>query len=133
MKYLIDTHILIWFELPSPKLKSNILAILTDPTNEIYVSQVSLFEIAVKQNIGKTPDLNWDTKTIVKQIQKDKFDLLNIQNQHIQQYITLPFFDQHKDPFDRLIIATAISENLSIISADEKFKLYTPLITLIEA
>ncbi len=41
MKYLIDTHILIWFELPSPKLKSNILSILTDPANEIYVSQVS--------------------------------------------------------------------------------------------
>jgi PIN domain nuclease of toxin-antitoxin system len=44
-----------------------------------------LFEIAVKQNIGKTPELNWDTETIVKQIQKDKFDLLNIQNQHIQE------------------------------------------------
>lgn len=114
-------------------MKSNIIAILTDPANEIYVSQVSLFEIAVKQNIGKTPELNWDTETIVKQIQKDKFDLLNIQNQHIQEYITLPFFDQHKDPFDRLIIATAISENLPIISADEKFKLYGSIINLIEA
>ena len=97
MKYLIDTHILIWFELQSPKLKSNILAILIDPANEIYVSQVILFEITIKQNIGKTPELNWDTETIVKQIQKDKFDLLNIQNQYIQEYITLPFFDQHKD------------------------------------
>ncbi|MBP6619837.1 MAG: type II toxin-antitoxin system VapC family toxin [Leadbetterella sp.] len=133
MKFLIDTQILIWFNLDNGKLKQRILDLITNPTNIVYVSQISLFEIAVKQNVGKLSDLDWDTFTIKKQLEKDGFQFLNIENKHIQRYISLTKFDSHRDPFDRLLISTAISERLTVISADEKFKLYKSEIELIEA
>jgi PIN domain nuclease of toxin-antitoxin system len=133
MKFLIDTQILIWFNLDNGKLKQRILDLITNPTNVVYVSQISLFEIAVKQNVGKLSDLDWDTFTIKKQLEKDGFQFLNIENKHIQRYISLTKFDSHRDPFDRLLISTAISERLTVISADEKFKLYKSEIELIEA
>lgn len=133
MKFLIDTQILIWFNLDNGKLEQRILDLITNPTNTVYVSQISLFEIAVKQNVGKLSDLDWDTFTIKKQLEKDGFQFLNIENKHIQRYISLTIFDSHRDPFDRLLISTAISERLTVISADEKFKLYSSQIELIEA
>ncbi len=67
-------------------------------------------------------------------IEKDGFEISHIKNEHITDFNDVALFaDQHKDPFYRLIIATAISENLPIVSADEKFKLYVSLINLIEA
>ncbi|MDP1817055.1 MAG: type II toxin-antitoxin system VapC family toxin [Leadbetterella sp.] len=123
MNFLIDTQILIWFNLDNGKLKQRILDLITNPTNIVYVSQISLFEIAVKQNVGKLSDLKWDTFIIKKQLEKDGFQFLNIENKHIHRYISLTKFDSHRDPFDRLLISTAISERLTVISADEKFKL----------
>lgn len=133
MKFIIDTQILIWFNLDNGKLKQSVLELISNPENLVYVSQISLFEIAVKQNVGKLSDLNWDTLTIRKQLEKDGFQFLNIENKHIQSYISLIKFDSHRDPFDRLLISTAISEGLTVISADEKFKLYKSEIELIEA
>jgi PIN domain nuclease of toxin-antitoxin system len=125
MKFIIDTQILIWFNLDNGKLKQRVLELITNPENLVYVSQISLFEIAVKQNVGKLSDLDWGTFTIKKQLEKDGFQFLNIENKHIQRYISLTKFDSHRDPFDRLLISTAISERLTVISADEKFKLYS--------
>ncbi len=133
MKFIIDTQILIWFNLDNGKLKQRVLELITNPENLVYVSQISLFEIAVKQNVGKLSDLNWDTLTIRKQLEKDGFQFLNIENRHMQSYISLLKFDSHRGPFDRLLISTAISEGLTVISADEKFKLYKSEIELIEA
>ena len=133
MKFIIDTQILIWFNLDNGKLKKSILELITNAENLVYVSQISLFEIAVKQNIGKLSDLKWDTLTIREQLERDGFQFLNIENKHIQRYISLIKFDSHRDPFDRLLISTAISEGLTVISADEKFKLYKSEIELIEA
>ena len=133
MKYLIDTHILIWFRLNDKKLKANIYAILTNPDNKIFVSDVSLYEITVKKKINKLPDFIATIDDIVFVAQQDKFHFLPIAHTHFLSYDSVPFFNYHPDPFDRLIIATALSENLTIISADEKFKLYLPDIQLIEA
>lgn len=110
MKFLIDTQILIWFNLDNGKLKQRILDLITNPTNIVYVSQISLFEIAVKQNVGKLSDLKCYTFTIKKQLEKDGIQFLNIENKHIHRYISLTKFDSHRDPFDRLLISTAISE-----------------------
>lgn len=133
MVYLIDTQILIWFELDNPQLKPEICGILTDGQNEILVSEVSLLEIAIKQKVNKLPELTWDTQTIVEQLAKDDFRLLPIKTTHIAAYPSIPFFQNHRDPLDRLLLATALAENVPIISADEKFLLYPPLVTLIPA
>ena len=79
------------------------------------------------------PDFIATIDDIVLVAQQDKFHFLPISHTHFLSYDSIPLFDNHKDPFDRLIIATALSENLTIISADEKFKLYLPDIQLIEA
>lgn len=133
MRYLIDTQILIWFQLNDSKLKPDIKNILTDATNTIFVSDVSLFEIVTKKKINKLPNLSASLDDLILVAKQDKFRFLPMSQSYIANYETLPFFDHHKDPFDRLIIATALMENLPIISADEKFKLYLPMIQLIEA
>lgn len=133
MRYLIDTQILIWFQLNDKQLKANIRAILTDTSNQIFVSDVTLYEIAIKQKINKLQELYANLNDIILVANEDKFQFIPISHTHFLAYDDIPLLSDHKDPFDRLIIATAMRENLSIISADEKFKLYTPFITLIEA
>lgn len=131
MTFLIDTQILIWFQLNDAKLKKSIVEILGDFENTIYVSQVSLLEIAVKQSIGKLPELTKSIQLLTNLIQSDGFEILAIKNDHISTYHKVPLFENHRDPFDRLLIATALSENINLISADEKFKLYSALVNLI--
>ncbi len=132
-KYLIDTQILIWFELESPQLKSDILNIIADTGNEIFVSQISLMEITIKQKTGRLPQLSWDTKSIVQQLGKDNIQLMPIEIAHIDAYKNIPFFDNHRDPFDRFLLATCLAEDVPIISADANFTLYRSVIHLIEA
>jgi PIN domain nuclease of toxin-antitoxin system len=131
MTFLIDTQILIWFQLNDAKLKKSIVEILGDFENTIYVSQVSLLEIAVKQSIGKLPELTKSIQLLTNLIQSDGFEILTIKNDHISTYHKVPLFENHRDPFDRLLIATALSENINLISADEKFKFYSALVNLI--
>ena len=133
MNYLIDTQILIWFQLNDNQLKTTIHAILSDPNNTIFLSEVSLYEIAIKKKINKLPELPASIEDIVMVANQDGFNFLTIRQSHIIAYNSIPLFTNHKDPFDRLIIATALVENLPLISADESFDLYVPQITLIVA
>ena len=133
MIYLVDTQIVIWFLLFDDNLIPPIYDLLIDANNSIFVSQVSLFEIAIKQTIGKLPELDKSISELTEIIINDGFEILPLQNAHLAEYATVPLLPNHKDPFDRLIIATAISEGLPIISADEKFSLYENLITLVKA
>ena len=132
-KYLIDTQILIWFELGSPKLKTDVLEILVNSANEIFVSQISLMEITIKQKTGRLPQLSWNTQSITEQLKKDNIQLMPIEITHIEAYQNIPLFDNHRDPFDRFLLATCLAENIPVISADAHFKLYTSLIHLVEA
>lgn len=130
MEYLIDTQIVIWSIISPNKLSSNVREILQN--HSIGVSQVSLYEIAIKQKIGKLPELNISIENLVSRLLNDNFDILPIKNSHIDAYHAIPLMPDHKDPFDRLILATTFSEDLPIISSDENFKLYVPQIQLIE-
>ena len=109
-----------------------IMTFLTDKKNNIFVSQISLFEIAIKQKIGKLPELDLLVSDLVGLIERDDFNLLTLQNKHIEAYSQIPLLPNHRDPFDRLLLATALSENMAIISADEHFNLYPPQISVIE-
>ncbi len=133
MDYLVDTQILIWFELNSAELKPAIREMLIDGRNRIWVAQLSLFEITIKQTIGKLPDLRWDTVTLANQLEQDGFQLLPLKTIHIAAYNSLPLRTNHRDPFDRLLMASAVAERLTIISADEQFRQYVPHIRLVEA
>ena len=130
MEYLIDTQIIIWSIISPKKLSMRVREILQN--HSIGVSQVSLFEIAIKQKIGKLSEINLSTEELIIRLLTDNFKILSIKDAHIVSYNDIPLMPDHRDPFDRLILATAFSEDLPIISSDENFKLYVPQIQLIE-
>jgi PIN domain nuclease of toxin-antitoxin system len=130
MEYLIDTQIVIWSIISPNKLSVKVRKILQN--HSIGISQVSFFEIAIKQKIGKLPELNISIEDLITRLLADNFEILPIKNAHIVSYDDIPLMPDHKDLFDRLILATTFSEDLPIISSDENFKLYVPQIKLIE-
>jgi PIN domain nuclease of toxin-antitoxin system len=104
---------------------------IQNPKNTIFFSQISLFEIAIKQNIGKLPLFKSDTDEIYHQAIKDDFTFLSVQNKHILSYQKTPLLSEHRDPFDRLLIATAHTENAIVLTADKNFKLYPNFIEVL--
>jgi PIN domain nuclease of toxin-antitoxin system len=130
MRYLIDTQIFIWALINPEKLTESTKQILEN--NEILVSQTSLFEIAIKQKIGKLPELNLSIDELVEQIKRDNFTLLSLSTKHLSAYDKIQLVENHRDPFDRLLLATALSEDVPIISADSNFVYYVSQICLIK-
>ena len=121
MRYLLDTHAVIWHFDDSPELSKKAKEIIDNPKNELYISSVSLWETAIKINIGKL-DLDFTLDELLAEINDNDFDILQIENEYLQKLSVLPFI--HKDPFDRLIIAIALAENLTIITTDENIQKY---------
>ncbi|SMF95167.1 PIN domain nuclease, a component of toxin-antitoxin system (PIN domain) [Methylomagnum ishizawai] len=130
MRHLIDTQILIWTIISPEKLTAQTIDLLQN--NEIFVSQISFLEIAIKQKIGKLPELDLSIAALTTRAEQDGFNLLMLQTRHIDTYGTIPLYPNHRDPFDRILLATALSENIPIISADENFDLYAPQIQIIK-
>jgi PIN domain nuclease of toxin-antitoxin system len=130
MDFIIDTQILIWSVISPNKLSFKVREILEN--NNIGVSQISLYEIAIKQKIGKLSELDLSISDLINCLLKDGFEILSLKNSHIEAYERIQLIDTHRDPFDRLLLATSLSENIPIISADEKFKEYISQIQLIE-
>ena len=128
MKVLIDTQILIWWQLNDPRLHANICDLLTCLENTVCVSQISLVEIAIKQKIVKLPELDVTMDTLVRLIEQDGFMMLPLQIHHIDAYSEIPLFPEHRDPFDRLLLAIALSENIPIVSSDKNFGLYNDIV-----
>ncbi len=123
-RYLLDTHCLLWFQENNSHIPNRVLKILEQPDNTILFSQVSLFELAIKLKLGKLKDFFATIEDVYTQALADQFTYLSIQKEHIYKYQEVPLFEKHGDPFDRLLIATAIEEGAIILSVDEKFKLY---------
>lgn len=97
----------------------------------MFVSQISLMELSIKLKLGKLPEFIVSIEYITEQLLSDGFTILPLTNNHIFSYQSIPFFEEHRDPFDRFLLATAFSEKMPVISIDEKFLLYPPLITVI--
>lgn len=129
MRYLIDTQILIWAIINPEKLSSSTAGILQN--NEIFISQITFFEIAIKQKIGKLPAFCLPIETLYSRVDQDGFNVLLLETRHIAAYTAIPLLPDHRDPFDRLLLATALSEDCPIISADENFKRYSPHVQIV--
>ncbi len=121
MDLLIDTHALIWFVTDNNKLPIKTKQIIEDKGNNCYVSLATYWEIAIKHSLGRL-DLNSDLETIFQIIEDTGFELLPITTKHILKNANLEF--HHQDPFDRIIIAQALIENLKIVSKDNQFDKY---------
>jgi PIN domain nuclease of toxin-antitoxin system len=132
MQYLLDTQILIWSLEDNPKLKPTLRTLIENSENAIFVSQFSLMEISIKLKLGKLPEFIVSIEYITSQLLLDGFTILPVSNNHIFSYQSIPFFEEHRDPFDRFLLATALSEQIPIISTDKNFILYRPLVTVID-
>ena len=121
MDYILDTHTLLWSIFNSPKLSETSQKIIADKDINKFVSISSIWEISIKNRIGKLPLLN-GLAGIYTDIGLNGFGVLGIDQQCIEIYATLPLI--HRDPFDGIIIATAIAKNMTIITADENIQEY---------
>ncbi|WP_294430573.1 type II toxin-antitoxin system VapC family toxin [uncultured Treponema sp.] len=120
MKYILDTHILIWAFSDTENLSNKVQKIL-DTEEGIYTSIASLWEIGIKKSIGKL-NVPFSVKELEEQCLAQNIKILPIKSDCIDKLSELP--NIHNDPFDRMIIAQAQSENLTIITKDSKIKLY---------
>jgi PIN domain nuclease of toxin-antitoxin system len=121
MKLLLDTHTFLWFIEDSPQLGTEAKNLLESDV-DLLIRVASLWEIAIKISIGKlTLTQPFDT-FIQDQLTKNAIDLLAMDVQHLALVSTLPL--HHRDPFDRLLVAQAIIEQIPIVSIDDKFDLY---------
>lgn len=121
MKILIDTHTFLWFINDSPELSNN-AAELIESDIELVLSVASLWEIAIKVNLNKLT-LPEDYKTFIpQQLTLNSIETLPVSLQHLSLVAKLPL--HHRDPFDRLIIAQAIAEEIPVISIDRQFDHY---------
>lgn len=130
-QYLLDTHCLLWFQENTPKVPVKVLKAIQDIENTVYFSQISLLEISIKQTLGKLPDFSVTVEDIYNQPLSDGFTFIPIENASIFNYNLIPLLQDHRDPFDRLLISTAVQYNATLLSADEKFKLYPNLLKLL--
>lgn len=118
MNLLLDTNVFIWMQEGNETLPVSCRKLIEDPTHQKYLSIASLWEIAIKTNIGK---LEFDiplTEAVPVEV-----EILDIKLSDLVQFQNLPLL--HRDPFDRLIISQAIERNLAILSADERFHEYS--------
>jgi PIN domain nuclease of toxin-antitoxin system len=130
MKYLLDTHILLWSlasESPTGKqLPAAAKQIIDNPENHIFYSSINIFEIEVKR-IAK-PDINLPSgKTVISFCEEAGFKLLPLYDTHCLMIKTLhkeEIVKEHKDPYDWLLVSQAKSENLKFITSDNKLKHY---------
>ena len=127
MRYLLDTQALIWFAENNPRLSDLAKGLIENPENEVFVSQFSYIEIAIKIAVRKLT-LKRGLLSLIEECQNQRILTLTIQNSHVLVYNDIPLLENHRDPFDRMIIATAMLEDLSIITSDEKFNWYPDLI-----
>jgi PIN domain nuclease of toxin-antitoxin system len=121
MKFLIDAHVLIWYLDGNKKLRDKTRDLINNDENVVVISVASLWEFAIKINLKKI-----NTKISLPEVQayilEREFTMLNISFKHLNALSALP--THHGDPFDRLIIAQALTEDLTIISADKEFRAY---------
>jgi len=121
MIYLTDTHVLIWLAVQSPRLDQKTQDLLANRDNEIYFSAISIFEIAVKQQLTKV-DFNVEASAIRRIMIEKGYVELVVNGMHAAFVATMPLL--HKDPFDRLLVAQANVEGMTLITADDQVARY---------
>ena len=122
MKLLLDTHTFLWFIEDSPKLSPEAKGLLESEAG-LLLSIASIWEMAIKISIGKLSLPSPFDEFVSEQLSKNSIELFPIRLAHLGLVSTLPF--HHRDPFDRLLIAQAMTEQYPIVSIDDKFDAYS--------
>jgi len=121
VRLLLDTHTVLWFFDDVEKLSGTAYKAILDSENEKYVSIASVWEIAVKISLNK---LRFDggTAGFLAAVEENGFTILPIKGEYVKLVESLPFF--HRDPFDRILVVSAISEGMCLVSADMNIQKY---------
>ncbi len=122
MRLLLDTHTLYWYIEGAPQIKATTQKLIQDVSNEILLSPVSYWEIAIKVSLGKWKLNRSYLDFIDLALNQYGFEVLAILPTHTAAVVELPF--HHRDPFDRLLVAQALVEKVAIISNDPALDAY---------
>lgn len=122
MRLLLDTHAFLWAVGAPERLSAKARPMIADERNEVHVSAVSAWEIAVKARLGRLEVADDVERSIPDQIARHAFQPLSIQIRHALKVASLP--DHHRDPFDRLLVAQALVEDLVLVTSDSQLRRY---------
>jgi PIN domain nuclease of toxin-antitoxin system len=125
MRLLLDTHILLWWLADSPSLSDQARGLIADPDNAVFVSAVSLWEIRLKQSLGKL-QLPSDFE---ERLAAETFENLPLLADHTREVASMPW--HHRDPFDRMLIAQAQSAGFTFVTADQIAPHYGDFVLLV--
>ena len=123
MKLLLDSNALFWFVIEPESLSAGALAIIDNPDSEVFFSAVNLWELAIKRAKGK---LDFDDREMLDAIEQQDFVELPITTRYGLEAAALPLY--HADPFDRMLIAQARLEGLTLVTSDKQFWQYRVLL-----
>jgi PIN domain nuclease of toxin-antitoxin system len=122
VRLLLDTHVFLWWVTDDDRMSERAGALVADGANDVYFSAASAWEIAIKAGLGRI-DLSGDAWTLTPEhLERNAFQALPIHVSHAVGVIALP--DIHRDPFDRMLVAQALTENLTLVSADQDLARY---------
>lgn len=119
MKLLLDTHALAWWANEAQELSTIARQAIANEDNQVFVSAVSIYEAASKHQIGKWPEVALLLADVSGYLVQQRFDSLPLDLRHAERAGSLPF--AHRDPFDRMLIAQALIDDLSLVSNDAAF------------
>jgi PIN domain nuclease of toxin-antitoxin system len=121
VKLLLDTHVLLWFADNHSRLRADVADAIEDEANEVLVSAVSLWEVAIKVRVGK---LSADVPALTMACVRQGFRMLELSALHVSRLMALPSVEGHRDPFDHLLLAQAAAEGATFVSADPQAPRY---------
>lgn len=122
MRALLDTHTFLWWITDSPQLSSRAREIISDGNNSFYFSVASSWEIAIKAGLGRLTVPGDLESFLTEQLSRNALEVMPVHLSHALRVHSLPF--HHRDPFDRLLVAQAMVERLSLLSADSQLSRY---------
>lgn len=126
--YLVDTHVLLWAALDSPGLGERATALLSDEGNDLWFSAASIWEVAIKAALG-THDFVVDVPRFADLLADVGYHELPVNSAHAVRVTTLPLL--HRDPFDRLLVAQAAVEGMTLLTGDARLSAYPGSIELV--
>ena len=121
MKYILDTHVLLWTIFDSNRLSPLAQKIILNKNAHKFISISSLWEISIKNRIGKLP-LHNGLSGVFSEVEMNGFGIVGINQECLEVYNSLPLL--HRDPFDGIIVATSLLREMTIVTADESIQRY---------
>jgi PIN domain nuclease of toxin-antitoxin system len=128
VRLLLDTHVLLWFLATPSLLREDVCDVISDPSNEVYFSAATIWEIAIKAGLGRA-DFGIGPNEIAQEARDCGFTSLPVDIQAAAHVALLPPI--HRDPFDRLLVAQAILAPMMLYTADAKLRSYSDLVHLV--